>query len=60
MDAFLRPLAPCRFYPAIIRQKRKDFGEIENIEKYSQKNVFVCVCAYIYLRIVVHGRICDC
>ena len=39
MDADLRPLDSCRLYTAIIRQRMKDFGEIEKIEKYSQKNV---------------------
>ena len=35
MDACLRPLVSCRLYMTIIRQRKKDF---EEIEKYSQKN----------------------
>ena len=34
MDAYLQPLVSCRLYRAIIRQKKKNFGEIQNIEKY--------------------------
>ena len=41
MDAYLRPPIPCRLYTTIIWQKKKDFGEIERIEKFSQKNFYV-------------------
>ena len=41
MDAYLRPLVSCRLHMTIIRQRKKDFGEIGKIEKYSQKNVYV-------------------
>ena len=60
MDAYLWPLVSCHLYTTIIRQKKKDFAEIEKIEKYIQKNVNVriehnslcvcacaCVCAYV-------------
>ena len=33
MDAYLQPLVSCRLYIAIIRQKNKDLGKIEKIEK---------------------------
>ncbi len=33
MDAFLRPLISCLLYTTILRQKKKDFGEIETSEK---------------------------
>ena len=32
MGAYLRPVISCCFYTAIIKQKKKDFGEIEKIE----------------------------
>ena len=41
MGAYMRPLVSCCLYTTIIRQKKKDFGEIEKIEIYIQKNVFV-------------------
>ena len=67
MDAYVRLLVSCRLYTTIIRQKKKDFGEIEQIKKYSQKNFYVriaynslCLCVGgLYLRIAVCGR-CDC
>ena len=33
MDAYLRPPVSYRLYTTIIRQKNKDFGEIEKVEK---------------------------
>ena len=33
MDSYLQPLVPCCLYTAVIRQKKKDFEEIEKIEK---------------------------
>ena len=33
MDAYLQPVVSCRLYTTIIRQKKKDFREIEKIEK---------------------------
>ena len=54
MEAYLRPLVSCCLYTTIIRQKKKDLGEIEKIEKYSEKNVYVriaynfwCVCVCV-------------
>ena len=38
MGGYLRPVASCRFYTAIIRLKKKDFGEIEKIEKIQSKD----------------------
>ena len=54
MDAYLRPLVSRRLIPTIIKQRKKDIGEIE---KYSQKNIyvrtaynsFVCACTYMYV-----------
>ena len=37
MDVYQQPLVSCRLYTTIIRQSKKDFREIEIIEKYSQK-----------------------
>ena len=31
IDAYLRPLVSCRLYTAVIRQKKKDFVEMEKI-----------------------------
>ena len=31
MDAYLRPLVSCHLYATIIRQKKKNFGEIEKM-----------------------------
>ena len=51
MDAYLQPLVSCHLITIIIKQGKKDIGEMEKIEKYSQKNVYVrivynsfCVC----------------
>ena len=56
MVAYQRPLVSCCLITTIIRQRKKDIGEIE---KYSQKNVrdvyisfCVCMCKS-YLRIIV-------
>ena len=59
MDAYLRQVVSCCVYTTIIRQRKKDFREIE---KYCQKDVYfriaynsfcVCMCLYrLYLRIV--------
>ena len=72
--AWKRPLVSCRLYRTFITQRKKDLREIEKIEKYSQKNIYVriaynslcvcvCVCVCVlcrlYLRIVC-GRQCDC
>ena len=40
MYAYLQPLVSCCLYTTIIRQKKKDFGEIEKIEKDSVKRMF--------------------
>ena len=37
MDTYLRLLGSCRLYTLIISQRKKDFGEIEKIEKYSKE-----------------------
>ena len=58
MDAYLRVQVSCRLIMIIIRQRKKDIGEIGKIEKSSQKNVYVeivyntfilwvCVCVYV-------------
>ena len=54
MDAYLRPLVSCCLFTTIIRQRKKAIGEIEKIEKYSQKNIDVriaynslCVCVCV-------------
>ena len=39
MGAYLRPLVSCRLYTSIIRQKNKDFGEIEKIENIVKRMV---------------------
>ena len=41
MDAYLWPLVSRRLYITIIRQKKKDFGEIEKIEKVLSKE-YLC------------------
>ena len=38
MDAYLQPLVSCHLIMTIIRQRKKDIGEIK---KYSQKNDYV-------------------
>ena len=59
---YLRPLISWYLYTTINRQKKKDFGEIEKIEKIQSKNVYIritynpCVCVCVcrlYLRIAV-------
>ena len=40
MDAYLRPLISCSLYTTIIRQRKKDFGEIEKNFKNTVKNMF--------------------
>ena len=65
MNSYLRPLVSCCLFTTIIRQRKKDITEIEEIEEYSQ-NVYVrivydsfeCVCVGVcvcglYLRIFV-------
>ena len=62
MDANMRPLVSCPLYTIIIRQRKKDFVEIEKIEKYkimfmldlriTLMCVCVCVCG-LYLCVVV-------
>ena len=53
MDAYLLLLVSCRLYTTIIRQRKKDFGEIEKIEKYSQRmfilgfRIILCVCVCV-------------
>ena len=37
MNAYLRPLVSCRLYTAIISQKKKNFVDIEKMEKLSSK-----------------------
>ena len=37
MEAYLRPLVLCCLYTIIISQRKKDFGEIEKIEKMHSK-----------------------
>ena len=59
MGIYLQPLVSCRL---IIRQQKKDIGEIE---KYSQKNVRVvynsfCVCVCVdYIRVLMWGYTSD-
>ena len=57
MDIYLRLLFSCRLYTTILRQRMKDFGEIEKIEKSPLKYVYVRV-AYNSLR--AHARVCVC
>ena len=57
MDAYLRSLVLCRLYTTIIRQIKKDLGEIEKREKYCQKNVYVRI-TYNPLSVCVVGYIC--
>ena len=52
IEAYLRLLVSCRLYTTIIRQRKKHFVEIEKIEKYNQKNIYVRVmyksfCVYV-------------
>ena len=48
MDAYLRPLVSYCLYTTIIRKKKKDFGEIEKIEKLqSKERVHLCVCVCV-------------
>ena len=55
MDADLQSLVSCRLYMTIIKQRKKDFGEIEKVEKYCQKNFYVnitynsFVCVFVYV-----------
>ena len=57
MDAYLLPRVSCRLITTIIRQRKKDIGEIEKTEKYCQKNftlglhipLCVCVCVCVCL-----------
>ena len=51
MDAYLRPQVSFRFITTIIRQRKKDIGEIEKIEKYIfsvNTNFFQKYFLYIY------------
>ena len=41
MDAYLQPLVSCHLYMAIIREKKKDFGEIEENQKIIIKKNFM-------------------
>ena len=59
---YLWPLISCCLYTTIIRQRKKDFGEIEKIGKYSEKNVYVrialthlcmCVCVCMCVSVCV-------
>ena len=54
MDAYLQPQCSCHLIMTIIRQRKKDIGEIERIKKYSLNNVYIeivyitfCVCICI-------------
>ena len=52
MDVYIRLEVSCRLITTIIRQRKKDIGEIEKIEIYSQKNlriVCVCMCVCVYV-----------
>ena len=61
MDVYLWPLVSCYLYMKFIRQKKKDFGEIEkNFFKYSQKNISIRIVYNPFLCIVVYGPIRDC
>ena len=46
MEAYLRPLVLCPLYRTIIRQRKKDFEEIEK----------VCVCVRVGARVCVRER----
>ena len=55
MHAYLRPLVSCRLYYDN-HQTKKDLGEIEKTEKYSEMNVYVeivynslCVCVCVWI-----------
>ena len=70
MDAGLQPLISCCLITTIIRLRKKDRGEMEKIEKYSQKNIRIvynsfcecmCVCLYrLYLHNIECGHINMC
>ena len=58
MEADLQPLVSCRLIMTMIWQQKIDIKEIEKIEKYSQKNVFVriaynSVCLYVCVCVCV-------
>ena len=71
MDSYLWPLVLCRLYYDN-NQAKKDIGEIEKIEKYSQLNVYaeigscffffflfgvyVCVCVRACVCVCVHAN----
>ena len=59
MDAYLQALVSCHLYMIIIRQKKRDFGEIKKNQKDIIKRIFrlelclslcvyVCVCIFVY------------
>ena len=50
IDAFMRPPVSCLLHTAIIRQKKKDFGEIEKIEKDVVKRIFTLELRLSHLR----------
>ena len=59
----LQPLVLCCLYTTMVWQRKKDFGEIEKIEKYRMFTVelciilfFVCVCVCM----CVCGCVCVC
>ena len=62
MDAYLQLMVSCYLYKKIIRQKKKDFGEIKKLERILMlglHSIFLCEWR-LYLHIVVCGCICDC
>ena len=57
MNAYLRPLVLCRLFTTIIRQRKKDNGEIEKIEKTeksSQKNVRIVYYSFCDISKEIH------
>ena len=62
IEACLRPQISCHPLTTIIRQRKKDIGEIE---KYSQKNVRIvynslCVCVPMCVFMCIYTCVCVC